>query len=94
VPSTEEIKYLEALVRGVYARRDLEEGYVLDNVNFSRDFYLAIPLQKGQLSCQEVFNGEALVKPIPADAPLTVDDVDGPYSTIPHLRERLMTRGL
>jgi sialic acid synthase SpsE len=94
VPSTDEIRYLESLVRGVYARHDLEEGYVLDNANFNRDFYLAIPLQKGQLSCQEVFNGETLVKPILADAPLSVDDVDGPYSEIPHLRERLMTRGL
>jgi sialic acid synthase SpsE len=94
VPSAEEIQYLETLVRGVYARRDLEAGYVLDNSNFNRDFYLAIPLQKGQLSCQEVFNGEALVKPVPADTPLTVDDVDGPYSTIPQLRDQLMKRGL
>jgi len=94
VPSAEEIKYLDALVRGVYARRDLDAGYVLDNSTFNRDFYLAIPLQKGQLSCREVFNGEALVKPITADSPLTVDDVDGPYSTMPQLRELLMTRGL
>lgn len=94
VISHEETKYLEALVRGVYARRDLEAGYVLDNSAFNRDFYLAIPLQKGQLSCQEVFNGEVLVKPLLADAPLTIDDVEGPYSAIPSLREQLMTRGL
>ena len=48
---TEEIRYLDALVRGVYARHDLQEGYVIDNSTFDRDFYLAIPLQKGQLSC-------------------------------------------
>jgi sialic acid synthase SpsE len=94
VPSTDEVRYLETLVRGVYARHDLEAGYVLDSSSFSRDFYLAIPLQKGQLSCQEVFNGESLVKPLNADAPLTVDHVDGPYSSIPQLREQLMERGL
>jgi sialic acid synthase SpsE len=90
----EETRYLDALVRGVYARRDLPEGYVIDNSTFNQDFYLAIPLQKGQLSCREVFNGETLMKPVSADAPLTVNDVDGPYSEVPKLRESLMDRGL
>jgi N-acetylneuraminate synthase len=94
VPSVEEIEYLDTLVRGVYARHDLEEGYVLDSATFNRDFYLAIPLQKGQLSCREVFNGETLTKPVPADAPLTVSDVDGPYNSVPKLRDLLMQRGL
>lgn len=90
----EEIQYLDALVRGVYARRDLQEGYVIDNSTFDRDFYLAIPLQKGQLSCREVFNGETLMKPITADSPLMVDYVDGPYSEVARLRELLMKRGM
>ena len=90
----EETRYLNSLVRGVYARQDLPEGYVIDNMTFNQDFYLAIPLLRGQLSCREVFNGETLVKPVPADAPLTVNDVDGPYSEIPKLRASLMDRGL
>jgi N-acetylneuraminate synthase len=94
IPSVEEIEYLDTLVRGVYARHDLEEGYVLDSATFNRDFYLAIPLQKGQLSCREVLNGETLTKPVSANAPLTVNDVDGPYNSIPKLRELLMARGL
>jgi len=90
----EETKYLDALVRGVYARRDLEPGYVLDNSTFDRDFYLAIPLIKGQLSCREIFNGETITKPLEVNAPLTVSDVDGPYNSEPSLRKLLEERGL
>lgn len=90
----EETKYLDALVRGVYARRDLEPGYVLDNATFDRDFYLAIPLVKGQLSCREIFNGETITKPLQVNAPLTVNDVDGPYNSEPSLRKLLEDRGL
>ena len=45
-----EITYLDALVRGVYAKRDLPAGYVVTNDDFNKDFYMAIPLQKGQMS--------------------------------------------
>jgi N-acetylneuraminate synthase len=90
----EEIKYLDALLRGVYARQDLEPGYILDSSTFDRDFYLAIPLLKGQLSCREVFNGETITKPMQAGAPLTVNDVDGPYNVVSSLRELLEDRGL
>lgn len=88
-----EIEYLDALVRGVYARRDLEPGYVLSNKSFKNDLYLAIPLQKGQLSCREVMNGERLVKSISADEPLTVEHIDGPYNESETLRSMIMNRG-
>ncbi len=42
-----EIEYLDALVRGVYARRDLEADYVFTRETFAEDFYLAVPLQEG-----------------------------------------------
>lgn len=90
----EETAYLDTLVRGVYARRDLDVGYVLDSATFNRDFYLAIPLQKAQLSCREVFNGETLIHPVKADEPLLVHDVDGPAGTIPHLRDEILSRGI
>ena len=48
VISRRETEYLEALVRGAYARRDLEPGYVFDKDGFSKDFYLDVPLRKGQ----------------------------------------------
>jgi len=94
VISRRETEYLDALVRGAYARRDLEPGYVFERDGFSKDFYLAIPLRKGQLSCREVMNGERLITPIRADEPLTIDHIDGPYSDNEGLRRFLLERGL
>jgi N-acetylneuraminate synthase len=89
-----EIEYLDALVRGAYARRALGPGYVFDSSTFSRDFYLAIPLQKGQLSCREVMNGERLVLGLEPNQPLTIDHIDGPYSENAALRRLIADRGL
>ena len=89
-----EVEYLDALVRGVCARRDLEEGYVISHSTFSGDFYLAIPLRKGQLSCREVMNGEKLVKPIVADEQLTIDHIDGQAEKDSVLRRQIQNRGL
>lgn len=94
VISRKEIEYLDALVRGAYARRDLEAGYVFSKEGFERDFYLAIPLHKGQLSCREVMNGEKLLQPIKADERLTIDHIDGPYSENPSLKGLILNRGL
>ena len=85
--------YLDELVRGVYARRDIPEGYLFSSDTFDEDFYLAIPLHKGQLSCQDVINGEKLVKSMTADQQLTIDHIDGPYAENEVLRTRIMTRG-
>jgi sialic acid synthase SpsE len=89
-----ERRYLDELVRGVYARRDLPEGYVFGSDTFDEDFYLAVPLHKGQLSCREVINGERLTKPITTHEMLTVDHVDGPYSENPALRQLILDRGI
>jgi N-acetylneuraminate synthase len=89
-----ERRYLDELVRGVYARRDLPAGYVFDSATFEADFYLAIPLHRGQLSCREVINGERLTQPLQADERLTIDHVDGPYSHNPGLRRTILERGL
>jgi N-acetylneuraminate synthase len=89
-----EAKYLDALVRGVYARRDLPVGHVIDHDTALDDFYLAIPLQKGQLSCRELLNGEVLVQAIKKDQPLMIDAIDGPYSHTPVLRQAIYQRGL
>lgn len=85
-----EIRYLDALVRGVYARRDLPAGHRLQE----DDVYLAIPLQKGQISCRELHWGEPLTKPVRADEPVTIDHLDNPYSHRPELREMILGRGL
>jgi sialic acid synthase SpsE len=90
----EEIKYLDALVRGVYAKVDLPAGYVFSHEKFEKDFYMAIPLLKGQLSVREVLNGESLTKPLLKDAPLTIRDIDGPFAENSDLRAQIETRGL
>ncbi|MGA7965386.1 MAG: N-acetylneuraminate synthase family protein [Gammaproteobacteria bacterium] len=92
--SRRETEYLDALVRGAYARRPLEPGYVFTKEAFERDFYLAIPLRKGQLSCREVMDGEKLIAPINADEPLMITHIDGPYNESEHLRNLILNRGL
>jgi N-acetylneuraminate synthase len=89
-----EIEYLDALVRGVYAKRDIQEGYVFSKDSFEDDFYLAIPLQKGQLSCREIMNGEKLTISIKANSALSINHIDGPYSENSSLRALILERGL
>ena len=90
IPPRKEIEYLDALVRGIYAKDDLPEGHCLTD----DDVYLAIPLQKGQLSCRELMRGEMLLKAIRKDAPIRIDDIESPYSQIPSLRKTIYQRGL
>lgn len=90
VPSEAEIEYLDNLVRGVYAKRDLPNGHTLT----AGDVFLAIPLQKGQLSCRELITGERLIRSIKNGEALTLDYVDNPYSRNPALRRRIESRGI
>lgn len=90
IPPEREVKYLDALVRGVYAKRDLPEGHVLTEA----DVYLAIPLLKGQISCRELIGGTVLTKAVKADGPIMVDVFDSPYSSSPSMRQKIMNRGL
>ena len=94
VISKKETEYLDALVRGAFAKRDLEAGYVITKDSFEKDFYLAVPLHKGQLSCREIMNGEKLLKPIKADEKLTIQDIDGPYGENTSLKTQILNRGL
>ncbi len=90
----EEIAYLDALVRGVHAKKDLPAGYVFSSENFSQDFKLAVPLRKGQLSTREVLNGLTLLKDLKANQPVTINDVSGPYNENEQLRKLIENRGL
>ena len=91
--SFKERKYLDELVRGVYAKKELKKGYVFSSETFDRDFYLAIPLHKGQLSCREIINGESLTVDICQDDQLTIDHIDGPYRENEALRKSILERG-
>lgn len=85
-----EIEYLDALVRGAYAKRDLPAGARITRA----DYYLAVPLQKGQLSSRELIEGDVLVKPVAKDGKITVDLFDNPYAKTPELRQLIENRGL
>jgi len=90
LPSQKEIDYLNTLVRGVYAKRDLPAGLILSE----DDYYLAIPLQKGQLSCRELLNDQRTAVTVEAHAPLMVDSVDSLYNHDRNLKEKLQKRVL
>lgn len=93
-PSEKKIKYLDGIVRGVYAKRDLPEGYVLVHEKIEDDVYLAIPLQKGQISCRELMSGEALLKPIEHDEPIMIDSIDSPYANNESLKKLIYSGGI
>lgn len=90
IPPAKEIAYLDTLVRGVYASRDLPKGHALSD----EDVYLAIPLQKGQLSCRELMRGEILLTDISKDEAILIDRVDSPYAENNGLKALIYRRGL
>ena len=89
-----ESEYLDGLVRGVYAKRDLPEGYTIKHDCNNDDFYLAIPLQKGQMSVRELMNGERLIKAVLKDQALMIDMIDSPYAHVESLKQEIYKRGL
>lgn len=90
VSSRKEIEYLDSLVRGVYAKYDLPVGHTLND----SDVYLAIPLQKGQISCRELMRGEVLIKEVKKDEPLMIDSIDTPYAKEDNLKSIIYDRGI
>lgn len=90
IPSHREINYLDGLVRGVYARRDLPAGHPLTE----EDIYLAIPLQKGQISCRELIRGEVLLTAVAKDGPIRLSYIDSPYAHNPELLSVVNNRGV
>jgi sialic acid synthase SpsE/phosphoglycolate phosphatase-like HAD superfamily hydrolase len=90
IPQTREVEYLNTLVRGVYARTDLKAGHVLSD----DDVYLAVPLQKGQISCRELMRGEVVMNDCPKDSPIMIDMIDSPYRNNESLKATIMNRGI
>lgn len=90
VPPEKEVKYLDALVRGLFAKKDLPAGHVLTE----EDVYLAVPLLKGQISCREFMRGEKLLKPVKKDEAVNIDMIDSPYAGNPELEKLIFQRGI
>lgn len=82
--------YLDALVRGVYAKRDLPQGHALTDA----DVYFAVPLLKGQISTREFESGEVLKAPLDADQPVLLGEIDASYSNDPEVLALVPDRGL
>jgi sialic acid synthase SpsE len=93
VPLDRERAYLDSYVRGAYAARDIGVGEMLQE----SDLYMAIPLQKGQLSTRELMLGtfgHRMLRECKRDEPLTLDHVDTPYGASPQMRQRILERGI
>jgi N-acetylneuraminate synthase len=90
IPTPREIEYLEGLVRGVYAARDLPAGHRLCD----DDVVMAVPLLRGQLSCRELITGEIVAEPIASGEPVMLAQMDTPYARNPSMRARVNGRGI
>ena len=90
MPPEKEISYLDALVRGVYAKHDLPAGHILTDDSV----YLAVPLQKGQISCREMMRGEVLLQPVAKDGAIAFTNIDSPYGADSQLAKMIDKRGI
>ena len=75
------------------ARRELQPGELLTE----DDVYLAIPLQKGQISCRELMlgrYGHRMTTACAKDGPVTIDMIDSPYAEDEQLKAAIYERGL
>lgn len=89
VPEKER-RYLDALVRGTYAKHDLPAGHVLTDA----DVYHMVPLLKGQISTREFEGGEKLTHPVAAGTAIQLAALDAPYANDAALVELIADRGM
>jgi N-acetylneuraminate synthase len=89
-PPEKEVRYLDELVRGVYAARDLPVGHALT----ADDVFLAVPLLHGQISVREFVGGEVLKTALAKDSPVRLRDIDCEYANDLGLQRLVETRGV
>jgi N-acetylneuraminate synthase len=89
IPAKER-EYLDRLVRGVYAKRNLPAGHRLTEA----DVYFAVPLLKGQVSTREFEKGELLNASLAADEPIFLDDITARYGLDPEVLRFVPDRGM
>jgi len=90
VPPEKEVRYLDQLVRGVYATRDLPAGHVLSE----EDIYMAVPLNHGQFSVRDFTAGELLRTAVFHDEAVLLRDIDSDYAHDLVLQRLVQDRGV
>jgi len=90
MPPEKEVRYLDELVRGVYAARELPVGHILT----AADVYLSVPLLHGQISVREFLGGEVVRSPLHKDSPVRLKEIDAPYSNDLTLQRMVDHRGV
>src|SRR5260221_8228505 len=88
IPLLKEIQYLDSLVRGVYAKKNLPKNHVIRE----EDIYLAIPLLQGQISCREVMAGEAMITPVKKNESIFIDMIESPYVYNAAIKKQIYSR--
>ena len=94
IPTEKEISWLDNYTRGVYFNRDMCAGEKIKK----DDIYLAIPIQKMQISCRELILDEDFNFTVRVDCkkdePILINKINSPYSNDNKLKELLLTRGI
>lgn len=89
VAPCKEIEYIHEHVRGLFAKRDLKRGEIVDLNNL----YMAIPVHQGQLSCREVMRGGKITREVKKDSPLMIDCINAEYLDDKDLMKEIRERG-
>jgi N-acetylneuraminate synthase len=89
-PPEKEIRYLDQLVRGVYAKRNLPRGHLLTK----DDVFFAIPLLHGQISTREFSTGERLRADLNRNDPVLIREIACSYADDLTIQRALETRGV
>ncbi len=89
-PPEKEVRYLDELVRGVYAKHALPAGHLLT----ADDVFFAVPLLHGQISVREFIGGERLKSPLTQEAPVRLREIDAPYANDLALQRLVDARGI
>jgi sialic acid synthase SpsE len=89
IPPCKETEYIYEHVRGLYAKRDLQPGDIVNMDNF----YMAVPTHKGQISCRELLDGGVLTAEIKKDKALMIGHIDAEYLENETLVREIRNRG-
>ncbi len=87
--SNDEREYLDNLLRGYYARENISVGTEITSENLDDFLYLAIPLVKGQLACQDEISKIQVKTEIKKDEPVSI----GSLENVSSLALTAMSRG-